>query len=38
LVSSVAVGLLWTHVSAEAAFGYAALMSATGSVLLFLAV
>lgn len=38
LVSSVAVGLLWTHLSAEAAFGYAALMSAMGSVLLFLAV
>lgn len=38
LVSSIVVGLLWTHVSAEAAFGYAAVTSAIGSVLLFLAV
>jgi MFS family permease len=38
LVSSIMVGLLWTHVSAEAAFAYAAAMSAIGSVLLFLAV
>jgi MFS family permease len=38
LVSSIVVGLLWSKVSAEAAFGYGALMSAIGSVLLFLAV
>ncbi len=38
LVSSIVVGLLWTHVSAEAAFGYVAATSAVGSLLLFLAV
>ena len=38
LVSSIVVGLLWTHVSAKAAFGYAAVTSTIGSVLLFLAV
>lgn len=38
LVSSTSVGLLWTHVSAEAAFDYAAVTSAIGSILLFLAV
>ncbi len=38
LVSSTVVGLLWTHVSAKAAFGYAAVTSTIGSVLLFLAV
>jgi MFS family permease len=38
LVSSVVVGLLWTHVSAEAAFVYAAVTGAVGSVLLLLAV
>jgi MFS family permease len=35
LVSSVVVGLLWSNVSAEVAFGYGAAMSAIGSVLLF---
>ena len=38
LVSSIVVGLLWTRVSAEAAFGYAAITSAIGSLLLFIAV
>jgi MFS family permease len=38
LVSSIVVGLLWTHVSAEVAFGCAAATSAIGSVLLFRAV
>jgi MFS family permease len=38
LVSSIVVGLLWSKVSAEMAFGYGAIMSAIGSVLLFLAV
>jgi MFS family permease len=38
LVSSIVVGFLWTHVSAEVAFGCAAATSAIGSVLLFLAV
>jgi MFS family permease len=38
LLSSVMVGLLWSRVSVEAAFGYGAVMSALGSVLLFLAV
>ncbi len=38
LVSSIVVGLLWSRISAEAAFGYGAVMSAIGSVLLFLAV
>jgi MFS family permease len=38
LVSSIVLGLLWSHVSAEAAFGYAALTSAIGAVLLFRAV
>ena len=38
LVSSIVVGLLWTHISAEAAFSYGAATSAIGSVLLFLAV
>ena len=37
-VSSIVVGILWTHVLAEAAFGYAAVTGAIGSVLLFLAV
>jgi MFS family permease len=38
LVSSIVVGLLWSKVSAEMAFGYGAIISAIGSVLLFLAV
>lgn len=38
LVSSIVVGLLWSRISAEVAFGYGAIMSAIGSVLLFLAV
>ncbi len=38
LASSVVVGLLWTQVSAHAAFGYGALMSAIGALLLFSAV
>jgi hypothetical protein len=38
LASSIVVGLLWSKVSAEGAFGYGALMSAIGSLLLFLAV
>ena len=37
LVSSVIVGLLWSHVSAEIAFGYGATMSLIGTALLFLA-
>jgi len=35
LVSSIVVGLLWTNVSAEAAFLYGSLMSAMGALLLF---
>ncbi|HUO04977.1 MAG TPA: MFS transporter [Candidatus Binataceae bacterium] len=38
LISSVVVGLLWSHVSAGAAFGYGAVMSAIGAALLFMAV
>src|SRR5579885_674085 len=38
LVSSIVVGLLWSRVSAEAAFGYGAVMSAIGSLMLFRAI
>jgi MFS family permease len=38
LVSSIVVGLLWSKVSAEVAFGYGAFMSAIGSLLLFCAI
>jgi MFS family permease len=38
LVSSIVVGLLWSHGSAEVAFGYGAVMSAIGSLLLFRAI
>ena len=37
LVSSIVVGLLWSNVSAEVAFGYGAVMSAIGALLLFMA-